>query len=158
MPFKIQTISQPRILLSADRKWIVDHLKKLAAHMSLSGQMVLSFVDDAEMDRLHRQHLNIAGTTDVLTFDMRDDDSDPTVDVEAVVCVDEAARQAQEHAHDTRTELLLYALHALLHVNGFDDTTPAKHKKMHAEEDRLLALIGLGPVYASKKPTPRNQA
>jgi probable rRNA maturation factor len=151
MTFKIQTISMPRRLPESDRKWIANCLKKLAKLMKREGMMVLSFVDDVEMDRLHREHLNIAGTTDVLTFDMRDDESDAIVDVEAVVCVDEAARQAKEHGHDTRTELLLYGLHALLHVTGFDDTTPAKHKKMHAEEDRLLGLIGLGPVYGKGK-------
>ncbi len=147
---KISPVSPAGLLPASDRKWIVSQLALLSQHMGLSGEMVLCFVGDAEMDRLHRQHLNIAGTTDVLTFDMRDDDVDPTVDVEAVVCVDEAARHAKTRGHETRLELLLYALHALLHVTGYDDTTPAKHKKMHAEEDRLLALIGLGPVYSKK--------
>jgi probable rRNA maturation factor len=148
------------LITSADRKWIVEKLRALAHAADCSGRMVLLFVDDIEMDRLHQAHLNIKGTTDVLTFDMRDEPADAdidlktTIDVEAVLCVDEAARQAKQHGHSQRAELLLYALHALLHVTGFDDKTPAKSKKMHAEEDRLLSAIGLGPLFAPVEKMP----
>ncbi len=46
-----------------------------------------------------------------------------------------------------RNEVLLYALHGMLHLSGFDDRTDADFRKMHRMEDRLLARLGIGPVF-----------
>jgi probable rRNA maturation factor len=101
-------------------------------------------VDDVEMDEAHRRFSGIAGTTDVLTF-VSDEESGLGVDV--VVCLDEADRRAVEFGHAVDRELLLYAIHGVLHALGHDDHEPEAHARMHAEEDRLLRAIGVGPVY-----------
>jgi len=48
-----------------------------------------------------------------------------------------------------RHELLLYALHGLLHCCGYDDSTDADREVMHTEEDRILEAIGVGRVYGT---------
>ena len=45
-------------------------------------------------------------------------------------------------------ELLLYALHGVLHCAGFDDRTNDDFEAMHVEEDRILTAIGVGPTFA----------
>ena len=44
--------------------------------------------------------------------------------------------------------MLLYAVHGLLHCAGFDDHETAAFDRMHAEEDRILRAIGVGPIFA----------
>ena len=39
-----------------------------------SGEVRVRLVDDAEMATAHERYAGVAGTTDVLTFDMRDED------------------------------------------------------------------------------------
>ncbi len=43
--------------------------------------------------------------------------------------------------------MLLYAVHGLLHLCGYDDRTPAGFRRMHRKEDDLLARLGVGPVF-----------
>ena len=107
------------------------------------------------MKRLHAASLDDPTTTDVLTFDLRDDapkkDHEGTpVELDTVVCIDEARRRATEFGHPIRNELLLYCLHSLLHVQGYNDTTRAESDRMHVREDELLHAIGIGPVYKTQ--------
>ena len=64
-----------------------------------------------------------------------------------VICVPEARRRAKEQRSSARNELLLYAIHGMLHLCGFDDRTEAAFQKMHRMEDDILIRLGLGPVF-----------
>lgn len=80
--------------------------------------------------------------TDVLTFDLRDDDSD-AIEGEIVVSVDTARYQADHRGLDLRDELLRYVIHGVLHLNGLDDHTTAGRRQMRkAENDVLRTLAG----------------
>lgn len=120
-------------------------LRSLAFLPRAVDRVHLEIVDDREMDRLHRLHSRIAGTTDVLTFPAHAE-GDP-VEVDIVACADEAARRAAEFGHPIDRELLLYAIHGLLHCCGHDDHDPAAHDRMHAEEDRILRALGVGATF-----------
>lgn len=114
------------------------------------GSVALSIVDDDKMADLHLFHSGIEGTTDVLTFDLREEESG-ALDVEIVVCRDEALRQSGD-GKPVERELLLYLLHGVLHCLGFDDHDPAEFERMHAREDEILNAIGVGSVYDSGEP------
>lgn len=111
-------------------------------------ELSVVIVGDSRMAALHQQYLNDPGTTDVLTFDLRDQPAGP-LEGEIYVCRDEAARRAAERGHEATKELLLYTIHGLLHLLGYDDHDPADHAAMHAKEDQLLTAIGVGPVYGA---------
>ncbi len=106
-------------------------------------------VGDKLMSELHLRDLNIAGPTDVLTYEI---DHDPAtkrcVAGEVIVCVPEAARQAKRRNSTIANELLLYSLHGVLHLAGFDDRTERAFRKMHTMEDDILTQIGVGPVFS----------
>ena len=128
------------------------------------ARMSVRVVDDALMSQLHERHSGIAGTTDVLTFvggeAVHGAGSDGVgsgprgdggaLEIDAAICADEAARRCGEFGHGVREELLLYAVHALLHAVGFDDATADEHERMHAEEDRLLQHLGHGALYSGR--------
>lgn len=110
----------------------------------------VQFVRDRAMQALHQRWSNDPSITDVLTF-AQNQPGQP-VDCDVAICVDEAARRAAELGHPVRLELLLYALHALLHACGYDDRTPGDHAAMHAMEDRILTQVGVGAVFAPRGP------
>lgn len=129
--------------------WL-DAMLTRAAHAAgvSSGRVGLVLVDDDEMAQLHEAWKSVPGTTDVLTFDLSDEDA-PADNVEGdiVVCIDEARRQADARDHTLRHEALLYAVHGLLHLLGEDDQDPEGFTRMHRREDELLTSLGIGPVF-----------
>jgi probable rRNA maturation factor len=104
-------------------------------------------VGDRRMAELHLQFMGVAGPTDVLTFPLDHDAHGNVVAGEVVVCVPEARRRAKDHNVSVEQELLLYALHGMLHLCGYDDRTDASFRTMHAAEDRILTQLGVGPVF-----------
>jgi len=128
--------------------WLDIHLAAIAVRAGVrKGQISLAVVDDPCMARLHEQYRQTAGTTDVLSFDLRARPDDPLA-AEVVVCLDEARRQAGRRGHETRLEALLYAVHGLLHMIGYEDATADQADRMHEREDQLLNEAGFGPVFA----------
>ena len=114
----------------------------------------LEMNDRARVDKLlrasdlasvaHERYSRVSGPTDVLTFVS---DSDDGLEIDLLACLDEASRRAASYEHDVTHELLLYVVHGVLHAIGHDDHDPEAHDRMHAEEDRLLTEVGVGPVY-----------
>jgi probable rRNA maturation factor len=130
---------------ASDESWLRQHMERLLPMAAPSlNRFTLRLVDDSEMARLHARHMKDPTTTDVLTFVDGDE-------VDVAVCVCEARRRSEEMGHELRRELLLYALHGMLHAAGMDDRTPEDFTRMHAEEDRLLAAAGLPPTFEPGK-------
>jgi probable rRNA maturation factor len=131
------------------KPYLYKHL--LAAHTILNppvGELSLALVGDTKMSDLHQQFLGIAGPTDVLTFPLQSDAKGRVIGGEVVICVAEARRRCRKSGGKLREELLLYALHGLLHLCGYDDRTDREFKAMHRMEDRILSQLGVGPVFA----------
>ncbi len=154
-------------------RWLQGELARaVAGARSAAGEpvrvsrMSVRIVGDGQMSELHERHSGIAGTTDVLTFvggeavrregaagsglAAEPPTGDCALEIDAAICADEAARRCGEFGHGVREELLLYAVHALLHAAGFDDATAGQHAQMHAEEDRLLQHLGHGALYSGR--------
>jgi probable rRNA maturation factor len=123
------------------------------------GVWTICLLDDVAMGELHERTMGLNTTTDVLTFDgLSPSDDGGRIDLESALCVDEARRRAAELGHPLLHELLLYGIHSLLHVLGYDDITSAKFKAMHRREDEILTALGIGPVFgrlAAAKPKAR---
>jgi probable rRNA maturation factor len=130
--------------------------KKLrAAHGLLPAhlrELSLALVGDARMSALHRRYRGIAGPTDVLSFELDHDRRGRVTVGEVVICVPQAVRQSRRHGNRIADELLLYALHGMLHLSGFDDTTGPGYQKMHAMEDKVLTRLGIGAVFSPGSP------
>jgi probable rRNA maturation factor len=114
-------------------------------------ELSVVLVNDRDMSALHQRFLGIDAPTDVLTFPMDQDKRGRAVAGEVLVCVPEARRQALARGARTEHELLLYALHGMLHLCGFDDRTARGFRIMHRTEDRILSRLGVGPVFRSAR-------
>lgn len=113
------------------------------------GAVRVRLVGDAEMADAHERYCGVSGTTDVITFDLAEGGSagGEPLDVDLMVCVDEARRQAERRGHSVETELALYTLHGVLHALGYDDLDDASYERMHAREDEMFRRLGLGAAF-----------
>ncbi|HRJ51015.1 MAG TPA: rRNA maturation RNase YbeY, partial [Phycisphaerales bacterium] len=117
---------------------------RAVAAIGLSGSLRVRIVGDDEMAAAHQEFLDDPTTTDVLTFDMSDEQG---LDADLMACLDEAERRSRELGHQRREELLLYIVHGVLHCAGFDDHEEHARRRMHHREDEVLRMIGVGPVF-----------
>jgi probable rRNA maturation factor len=144
----------------AHAAYVSRHLKR--AHAILRPplrEFSLALVGDHMMADLHEQFMDVPGTTDVLTFELDHDARGRVTAGEVVVCVPYAIREARRRGVPARDELLLYALHGMLHLCGYDDRTDRDFATMHRREDEILNQLGVGPVFARPMTTPpRRQA
>lgn len=130
----------------AERELLEDALRRLLEEIGAPcHRCVVEVVDDSRMSLLHERWKGDPTPTDVLSFPMSTPEE--PIDVDIAICLPEAQRRSRELGHDRLRELLLYALHGILHVLGHDDHEPSDFARMHAEEDRLLERIGLGRVF-----------
>jgi probable rRNA maturation factor len=122
-----------------------------AAKLARSPVRELSIVllGDKAIGDLHQQFFNDPATTDVITFPIDQDTHGRTLSGELYLCVPMARRQAKLRNIPLEHELLLYALHGLLHLSGYDDMNEADYKRMHAAEDRILQRLGVGKIFAA---------
>ena len=114
-------------------------------------EMSIALVNDARMSELHQEFMSIAGPTDVLTFPIDVDRHGRVTSGEIVISVPYARRIAKERKIELDREVLLYAVHGMLHLLGYDDRTASAYRTMHRTEDELLSKLGLGPVFASSQ-------
>jgi probable rRNA maturation factor len=98
------------------------------------GTLSVALVNDRAIRRVHRQFLGKDTATDVISFPL--DDGLPGSDLfgELVISVETARREARARRLRPEDELLLYAIHGALHLAGYDDTTPAKRRRMRRKE------------------------
>tara|TARA_R110002072_G_scaffold42064_5_gene117647 strand:+ start:106380 stop:106913 length:534 start_codon:yes stop_codon:yes gene_type:complete len=144
----------PQSLLTAPQLAELQQLcDKVLAQLPNAGELRVRIVDDQRMAIDHQQYSGIAGTTDVLTFDLAPESESfdsKILDTDLTTCFDEAARQSSAHNHTVVYELLLYIIHGTLHCLGFDDHDDTQYQRMHKQEDTLLTNAGIGPLFYSK--------
>ena len=137
--------------------WLRERAAAGMGVLGVGGEVRVRVVGDEEMAAAHERYAGVAGTTDVLTFDLSepgDRGEGRSVDADILVCSDEAARQAARRGHAVERELLLYVIHGLLHCLGHDDHERDAALRMHAEEDRVLEAVGVGATYARGEGNP----
>lgn len=133
-----------------DRAWLLDRLREAADALETAvARASIRLLDDGDMSAMHERHLGVAGTTDVITFATAAAPPESGVEVDLAIGIETAQREATKRGHSVEREVLLYALHGLLHAAGHDDQDEAAYRAMHAEEDRILEAIGVGATFGS---------
>lgn len=123
-----------------------------AAQEGLPDELVigLAFCDDDAIRALNAEYRGIDRATDVLSFPMyeRDDEielfeDEPAPFGDIVLSVPHAIAQAEEYGHSVEREVCYLVVHGLMHLAGYDHIDEADKAEMRAEEEALLAKVGV---------------
>lgn len=119
----------------------------IRAEAPAGGELIITLVDDVEMQRINCEFLDHDWPTDVVSFSYVEetDSASCCIDGELVVSVDTAQRQAHLQGWSLDDELVLYCVHGFLHLCGYDDLTDDARVQMRQRECELLGRIGLVP-------------
>ncbi len=113
------------------RRWV-----KVA--LAQDVQMALRIVDEIEGRALNRSYRGKDYATNVLTF-VYDDTSPLYGDV--VICAPVVAREAKEQGKDLLAHYAHLAIHATLHLQGYDHEKKSDAEEMEACETALLLKL-----------------
>ncbi len=92
-------------------------------------------VDDAAIAKLNAQYHDTPGATDILSFDYGEEQG------ELIISVEHAVAQAKRYRTTPARELILYVVHGILHLHGYNDLTLRQRGRMRAAERRLVSQL-----------------
>ncbi len=98
---------------------------------NLTGELSITFIDDAEMKEINKKYANKDRTTDVLSFHF----DIPEMLGDIYISIPQAQRQK---VGSLLSELKLLTVHGILHLAGYNDTTGKQKKKMRQKEKEYL--------------------
>ena len=142
-----------------DKKLILQVVRRVMKAEGRSAKSLsIVLTDNRHIRDLNREYLGRDGLTDVISFPLEDLDwptenfvgTNGGLNGEIIASAERALHQAEATHGDAQAELLLYLVHGLLHLMGYDDRTPQDAKRMHGREDALLEESGFTSVYASR--------
>jgi probable rRNA maturation factor len=118
-------------------------LDRLRVHPQ--AELSVLAVDVATMSALHQQWMDEEGPTDVLSFPMdelrpgtEDEDPEPGLLGDVVLCPAVAAKQAVAAGHPAAEELDVLTTHGILHLLGYDHAEPDEEREMFGLQTELL--------------------
>jgi len=139
--------------------------KTLQAEQAAAAEVSLALVNNATIRVLNKQHLDHDYETDVLSFlfdcieqtqdnptDLKSTVTDgqleprgrgKQIDGEVIVSGEMAAQQAGKFGWRPRDEVVLYVVHGLLHLLGYDDQTETETRLMRSRERAILRIWNL---------------
>jgi len=145
-----------------DQALLKEAIHRVLAEEGIASAVIsLAIVSDAEIHRVNREFLGHDYPTDVISF-LLDPAPQEVTDAESlnevvqpatsddslaadslagelIVSLETAQREAVSHGWSLRAELLLYVVHGLLHMCGYDDLTDETRPVMRAREREILA-------------------
>ncbi|MCL2014426.1 MAG: rRNA maturation RNase YbeY [Oscillospiraceae bacterium] len=123
------------------------------SHVSLAqkAEVSISFIDDADIQRLNSTYRNIDRPTDVLSFPMSTDgkyeinaETGNIVLGDIVISVERAAEQANAYSRTLFYELAHLTVHSMFHLLGYDhEKGGVESAEMKEQEMLIMEKMGL---------------
>ncbi|MDD4956589.1 MAG: rRNA maturation RNase YbeY [Candidatus Omnitrophica bacterium] len=104
----------------------------------MRGEINVLLIDDREMRKMNRRYKDVDASTDVLAFPRGKDMREGFLSGDIAISTDKAALNAKVYDTGFVRESALYVIHGILHLAGYDDTTPAKKRVMKKKENEIL--------------------
>ena len=104
-------------------------------------ELSLLLTDDAEICQLNKTYRDRDHATDVLSFPQDEDavnESGDTLLGDVVISVETAARQAEEHHLSFNEELILLAIHGILHLLGYDHERSPQDARIMKDKTQVI--------------------
>ena len=122
-----------------DRDRLRECLKEtVILHQFRLAELQYTFVSDEELLEMNAQFLDHDYYTDILTFDLSENEGDIEGDI--YISRDRVRENAQNAGVSTEDEFCRVIGHGLLHLCGLKDKTTAEQAAMREAEDRFISL------------------
>lgn len=134
------TVVRAKRCVAIDDRTLRRIVRAALAHAGVvRARLNLVLMGDEALAELHARFLGDPSPTDVIAFELSDENG-----LEGEVCcsLDCARRLARERGVTFERELALYVVHGVLHLCGYDDTTPRARAHMRSAERNVLQELG----------------
>ena len=116
-----------------------------------SAEVSVSFLNNAQIRELNRDHRGKDIETDVLSFPMGENgvydknmETGASVLGDIVISVEKAVSQAELYGHTLQREIGFLTVHSMLHLLGYDhESGGLAAAPMREKEEEVLASLGL---------------
>ncbi|MFA5142939.1 MAG: rRNA maturation RNase YbeY [Candidatus Omnitrophota bacterium] len=119
-------------------------IKKILQCVNKSRNMTsldVVFMDDRAIKVLNKRYKGRNRPTDVLSFEFQDEPAKKAFAGEVIISVDRARENSKVFGTDFKAELVLYVIHGILHLFGYDDMSEAKRRVMRRKESEILRYL-----------------
>ncbi len=99
-------------------------------------ELSIFFVTEKKISALHAQFFNDPTPTDCITFPI-----DKSYLGDLFICPETAIQYASKQGIDPYTETLLYLVHGILHLIGYDDLEPIQRRAMRKMEKTCMSHL-----------------
>ena len=137
---KIRIINQQKIK-RISLKSLHKYLKKIAGLLNISSKKIsILLCDNKLIKKLNKKYLKRDSPTDVIAFPLSDR-LEPDYLGEVVVSLEKAAQAALGLGLRWQDELMLYVVHGILHLLGYDDRTKEKRKVLEKKQKDIIGQL-----------------
>jgi probable rRNA maturation factor len=114
-------------------------LEKIAASIlkilkKQKASLDIVFITDAAIRPINKRYKGRSGATDVLSFELGELG-------EIIISSDAAVKNSHYFKTDFEKELVLYMIHGILHLFGYDDETAVARARMSKKQNSILENI-----------------
>ncbi|MDR2650220.1 MAG: rRNA maturation RNase YbeY [Clostridiales bacterium] len=130
-------------------KGIIEESLNTAAGFSQTAEISVTFMDNKAIRGLNQRYRHVDSSTDVLSFPMYNswcewpDTGQAAAVGDIVISVERAEAQSKDYGHSFARELGFLTAHSMLHLMGYDHTTPEGEEKMCGLQEEILMKAGL---------------
>jgi len=139
------TIVNEQSFLEISKDLIEKQIKAILKEEKIkTDEVILHFVDEKTIKKLHLKLFNDPNETDCITQPIDRPGSKTAmyhILGEAFICTEVAIKNAKEFKTTPYHELTLYIIHTILHLIGYDDINKDEVKIMRKKENYYLKLL-----------------
>ncbi len=115
------------------------------------AEISVTFVDNAEIQRLNKQYRNKDAATDVLSFPLGENneydinqETGASMLGDIVISMERAMEQAELYGHSLQREVAFLTVHSMFHLLGYDHENGGMEAvRMREKEEAALIQLGL---------------
>lgn len=143
MKVNVHNKQKDLVLKSPLIKKIVSAVIKHEGHTC--DEVAIYFVDTKTICKLHEDFFDDPTATDCISFPLDDEDDDMPINYkilgEVFVCPETAINYVAKNGADPFHETILYVVHGLLHLMGYDDIDSKDRSLMRKAEKKHMTYL-----------------
>ena len=133
--FLNENIEFPSINTGLLENWIKRIIKE---HDFNLGSVTIIFCSDQYILKTNKEFLNHDYYTDIITFDYCENRN---ISGDLLISLETVRSNSEKFNTDFSDELNRVIIHGILHLIGFDDSTPELKANIRKEEDKALEIL-----------------